>query len=153
MFNQEAFDEFRKGIALLREDVPGKAVPHIERAAELDPINPNYLSYLGLLRAVVESRWGEAERLCTEALRMGNRQPQLYLNLAEVYRLAGRQQDASDTLGRGLRYAPRDYRLNLEFSKLVVRRRPVFRRLPRTHFLNRVLGQLRHRALQTVAAL
>ena len=153
MFNQEAFDAFRKGVGLLREDVPAQAMPLFERAVELDPANPNYISYLGLLKAMVEEKWGEAERLCTESLRMGQRQPQLFLNLAEVYRLAGRIQDASDTLGRGLKYAPRDYRLNLEFSKLVMRRRPIIRRLPRTHFINRALGRLRHRALQAVAAM
>jgi Flp pilus assembly protein TadD len=153
MFNQEAFNEFRQGISLLRDEVPSKAMPHFERAAELDPMNPNYVSYLGLLQGIVEGKWAEAERLCTSALRIEPRQPQFYINLAEVYRLAGRHQDASDALGRGLKHAPRDYRLNLEFSKLVVRRPPVVPRLPRTHFLNRTLGRLRHHALQAIAAL
>jgi hypothetical protein len=88
--------------------------------------------------------WGEAERLCHRAVCRGRRQAQLYLNLAEVYVSSGRRQAAADTLALGLHYMPHDARLRDEFSRLIVRRAPVLKMLPRAHVLNRILGRIRH---------
>ena len=146
MIDTQAFREFKQALDRMRDSDPEQALPHMRRAVELESQNPFYLSYLGLLMARAEQRWGEAEHLCATAVKLKRDQAQLYLNLAEVYVCAGRRDDAAATLTEGVKYARRDVRLQLMLGKLVVRRRPVIPFLHRRHFLNRHLGALRHRA-------
>src|SRR5579864_5390619 len=148
MLDTEAFREFKQGLTLLRDDYAVKALPHMRRAAELDKNNPYYMSYLGVVLARSEEKWGEAERLCDAAVRMKRNQAQLYLNLAEVYSAAGRRDEAVDALQAGLKYARRDVRLTIAMNKLVERRSPVLTFLTRQNPLNRQLGMLRHKTLQ-----
>jgi tetratricopeptide (TPR) repeat protein len=147
MLDVDAFEDFRVGLARLRDGDPVAAVELLRQAARRDPENPYYVSYVGLGLGHAEGMWGEAERLCHRAVCRGRRQAQLYLNLAEVYVSSGRRQAAADTLALGLHYMPHDQRLREEYSRLIVRRAPVFRRLPRGHVLNRVLGRVRHNVL------
>jgi Flp pilus assembly protein TadD len=148
MLDTEAFREFKLGLSLLRDDYAVKALPHMRRAVELDKNNPYYMSYLGVVLARSEEKWGEAERLCDAAVRMKRNQAQLYLNLAEVYTAAGRREEALEALEAGLKYARRDIRLTIAKNRLVPRKTPVFSFLSRQHPFNRQLGRLRHRALQ-----
>lgn len=148
MLLTEAFGEFRKGIALLRDGHPEDALPHIQRAASLEEQNPFYISYLGLVTARAERKWAAGEELCRSALHMRRNEPQLYLNLAEIYVSAGRREDAAEILVRGLKNARRDFRIALALNRLRQRRRPVIPFLRRSHWLNRNLGMWRHRALQ-----
>src|SRR5712672_2586243 len=147
MMDTEALREFKQGLTLLRDNYAIKALPHMKRAAELEKNNPYYMSYLGVVLARSEHKWGEAEKLCDGAVRLKRNQAQLYLNLAEVYATAGRKDDAVETLQAGLKYARRDVRLNLAINRLVERRPPVFSFLSRRHPLNRQIGRLRHRTL------
>ena len=148
MLDTEAFREFKQGLNFLRDNYAGRALPHMQRAMELDRNNPYYMSYLGVVLARSEQKWGEAERLCDAAVRMKRNQAQLYLNLAEVYATAGRKDDAVDALQAGLKYARRDVRLTIAMNRLTRRREPVLSFLNRTHPVNRQLGMIRHRALQ-----
>src|SRR5579862_2331996 len=148
MMDTEAFREFKTGLTLLRDNYAVKALPHMKRAVDLDKNNPYYMSYLGVVLARSEQKWGEAERLCDTAVRMKRNQAQLYLNLAEVYAQAGRKDDAVDALQAGLKYARRDVRLSIAMNRLTRRREPVLSFLNRTHPVNRQLGMIRHRALQ-----
>src|SRR5213595_1155587 len=150
MMDTEAFREFKTGLTLLRDRHADKALPHMRRAVDLDKNNPYYMSYLGVVLARSEGKWGEAERLCDSAVRMKRNQAQLYLNLAEVYATAGRRDDAVETLQAGLKYARRDVRLNLAINRLVQRRAPVFSFLSRRHPLNRQIGRIRHRTLEVL---
>jgi Flp pilus assembly protein TadD len=148
MTETEAFKEFKQGLALLRDNFADKALPHMEKAAKLEKNNPYYMSYLGVVMARSEQKWGEAEKLCDSAVRMKRNQAQLYLNLAEVYATAGRREDAVETLQAGIKFARRDVRLNLALNRLVQRRAPVFTFLSRRHPLNKGVGKLRHRTLE-----
>lgn len=148
MLDTEAFREFKQGLTLLRDEYAFKALPHMRRALELDKNNPYYMSYLGVVLARAEEKWGEAERLCDAAVRLKRNQAQLYLNLAEVYSAAGRRDEALETLQAGLKYARRDVRLTIALNRLVNRRPPIFSFLSRKNPLNRHLGMLRHRAIQ-----
>jgi Flp pilus assembly protein TadD len=148
MLDTEAFREFKQGLNFLRDNYAGRALPHMQRAMELDRSNPYYMSYLGVVLARSEQKWGEAERLCDAAVRMKRNQAQLYLNLAEVYAQAGRKDDAVDALQAGLKYARRDVWLTIAMNRLTRRREPVLSFLTRTHPVNRQLGMIRHRALQ-----
>ena len=148
MLDTEAFREFKQGLNLLRDNYAGRALPHMQRAMELDRNNPYYMSYLGVVLARSEQKWGEAEKLCDAAVRMKRNQAQLYLNLAEVYAQAGRKDEAVDALQAGLKYARRDVRLTIAMNRLTRRREPVLSFLNRQHPVNRQLGMIRHRALK-----
>src|SRR6204780_2400490 len=124
MMDTEAFREFKAGLTLLRDNYANKALPHMKRAVDLDRNNPYYMSYLGVVLARSEQKWGEAERLCDTAVRMKRNQAQLYLNLAEVYATAGRKDDAVDALQAGLKFARRDVRLTIAMNRLTRRREP-----------------------------
>src|SRR5258705_11276561 len=124
MLDTEAFREFKQGLAFLRDEYAVKALPHMRRAVELDKNNPYYMSYLGVVLARSEEKWGEAERLCDAAVRMKRNQAQLYLNLAEVYTAAGRREEALEALDAGLKYARRDIRLTIAKNRLVPRKTP-----------------------------
>ena len=95
MMETEAFREFKTGLNLLRDNYAERALPHMRRAVDLDRNNPYYMSYLGVVLARSERKWGEAERLCDSAVRMKRNQAQLYLNLADVYKTAGRRDAAA----------------------------------------------------------
>src|SRR5579862_8928398 len=148
MMDTEAFREFKTGLTFLRDNYATKALPHMRRAVDLDRNNPYYMSYLGVVLARSEQKWGEAEKLCDSAVRMKRNQAQLYLNLAEVYATAGRKDDAVDALQAGLKYARRDVRLTIAMNRLTRRREPVLPFLTRQHPVNRQLGMIRHRALR-----
>ena len=148
MMDTEAFREFKTGLSFLRDKHADKALAHMRRAVELEGNNPYYMSYLGVVLARSEGKWGEAERLCDSAVRMKRNQAQLYLNLAEVYAAAGRRDDAKEALESGLKFARRDVRLNIAMSKLTQRKPPVLSFLSRRHPLNRQLGLLRHRTMR-----
>ena len=150
MSESVAVKEFREGLTLLANGYAGKAMSHFARARQLDRNNPFYLSYQGLALAAAEQKWDEAEELCYTALRMHRTQVELYLNLAEVYRLAGKKSDAVETLTTGLKFTKRDPRLAQALRKLGMRRPPVLGFLDRQSFLNKELGRLRHRLLKTV---
>jgi Flp pilus assembly protein TadD len=148
MLDTEAFREFKQGLTLLRDNYAGRALPHMQRAMDLDKSNPYYMSYLGVVLARSEQKWGEAERLCDSAVRMKRNQAQLYLNLAEVYATAGRRDEAVEALQAGLKFARRDVRLTIAMNRLMPRQEPVLSFLARRHPVNRQLGLLRHRALR-----
>src|SRR5258707_5590826 len=98
MADYSALAEFKEGLRLLRNEYAHKALPHFCKAAELDQQNPFYRSYMGLALARGLGKWQEAEEVCSAALRMKRTQPELYLNLVEVYRLAGKKEEALGTL-------------------------------------------------------
>ena len=95
-------NDFKECLKNLRDGQSEEALQHARRALGIAPKNPFYLSYTGLLAALAEKRFGDAESLCREALGMKHNHAQLYLNLAEVYYQAGRTSDAITTLEKGL---------------------------------------------------
>lgn len=144
----QARSEFKVGISLYRSRSYASSLEKIQRAVELDPRNPRYVSYMGLLVALAQKNYKLAEELCHRALRMNRNEPQLYLNMAEVYVRARNKEDAVEALTVGLQYTKRDVRLTRALRKLGVRRPPVVPFLQRKNFLNRHLGRARHRILR-----
>jgi predicted Zn-dependent protease len=139
--------EFKKGLTLLREHHPDKALGHMRRAVTLEEGNPHYLSFFGVAIALAEKKWATAELYCRRALQMKRSEARLHVNLAEVYLGAGRRQDAVQTLRMGLACAKRRDLLVRAFSKLGVRQPLLLPFLNRNHFLNRYSGIARCRIL------
>ena len=139
--------DFKECLKHLRDGHPEEALVHVRRALGTAPKNPFYLSYAGLLAALAEQRFRDAEVLCLEALGLRHNHPQLYLNLAEVYQTAGRPQQAIEVLEKGLASTGRDLRIRRAFNKLGRRRKPVLSFLHRRNAMNRILGKWRHRLM------
>lgn len=137
--------EFKECLQHMRDGHPEDALGHARRALGAAPKNPFYLSYTGLLAAMADRRYGDAETLCREALNLKCNHAQLYLNLAEVYTQAGRTSDAIDVLEKGLVSAGRDFRIRRALERIGVRRGPVLNFLHRSNPFNVFLGRLRHR--------
>jgi tetratricopeptide (TPR) repeat protein len=150
MREPEALSEFKRGLTILRNQYPEKAIAHLSRAVELDKTNPFYLSYLGLAMGLAQQGWDAAEQACSRALQMKRTQPELYLNLAEVYRMAGKKAEAIGALEKGLKFTKQDPHLAKAFRRFGARRSPVVPFLDRGHFLNRHLGKVRHRLFSSV---
>jgi Flp pilus assembly protein TadD len=148
MAETDAVAEFKRGVELLRDGNAGKAVECFRSAAEAEERNPYYLSFLGLAVARAQRKWGPALELCQAALRLRPIESQFHLNLAEVYLAAGRREEAVEVLDSAVKYFQRDARVNTQRGKLGKRVSPVLPFLDRQNFLNRNLGQLRHRALR-----
>ena len=145
MAEPSALAEFKQGIKLLRDGHSVDAVEYLRHAAELEQQNPYYLSFLGVSVARAQRKWAPAAKFCEMALGLKRTEVQLYLNLAEVYSSAGRRDDAVEVLDKGLIYFKADPRIRRARANLGRRRAPVLPFLERGHFLNRVLGKLRHR--------
>jgi Flp pilus assembly protein TadD len=150
MVEVDAVAEFKEGMALLRNNYARKALPHFTRALELDKANPFYISYLGVAMAAGERNWDAGEELCLQAVKMRRTQPELYLNLADVYRLAGKRQEAIETLTQGLQMTKRDPRIAEALNRYGSRRSPVLPFLDRNNVLNRRLGKLRYRVMRSL---
>lgn len=150
MDQDEAITEFKSGLTQLNNQYASKALEHFNKAVELDERNPFYISYLGLAMAAAQQKWQDAEELCYSAVRMKRTQPELYMNLAEVYRLQGKRQDAVETLLEGLPLTKRDARIAKALRKYGVRRPPVFSFLDRDHLLNKHLGKVRYKVLLSI---
>jgi predicted Zn-dependent protease len=139
--------EFAECLRHLHDEHKGIALAHIRRALKAEPQNPFFLSYVGMLCAVAEKRYVAGEKLCREALEIKCNHAQLYLNLAEVYRHAGRHGDAIKMLQKGFVSTGRDLRIRMALEKIGGRRPPMLPMLGRDHSLNRLLGRLRHRMI------
>jgi Flp pilus assembly protein TadD len=144
MADSVALSEFKQGVRMLRDGHPSNALAHFRAAADLEKHNPYYMSFVGVSLARAEMKWTAALKLCETALSMKRNEPQLYLNLAEVYMSAGRREEALLTLERALASLGRDSRIQRARRRLGSRRSPVLPFLDRQNILNRHLGTLRH---------
>jgi len=143
-----AMDEFRKGVELLKNEYPQKALVKLWRAFESDKRNAYYSSFLGLALARAQRKWDEASELCEIAVQLKPKEIQFHLNLGEVYALAGRREKALGQLDDALQLFGKDARLVQARSKVLNRRRPILPFFGRANVLNRQLGKLRHRVFQ-----
>ena len=140
--------EFKQGVSLLRKGHSAEALEYLQRAAELKQQNPYYLSFLGVSMGRAQGKWKAAVDLCKTALSMRRNEPQLYVNLAEVYVAAGRRDRAIETLDTAMTYCGTDGRIRRMRGKLGKRLAPVLPFLERDNPVNRRLGEWRQRLLK-----
>jgi tetratricopeptide (TPR) repeat protein len=144
----DPMDEFKKGVELLKNEYPQKALVRLRRAYESDRHNAYYGSFLGLAIARAQRKWDQASELCEIAVQLKPKEVQFHLNLGEVYASAGMREKALDKLDYALELFGNDTRLKRARSKVEKRRPPLLPFFGREHFLNRKLGKLRHLLLK-----
>ncbi len=143
----QADSAFREAVRLHDHHDERGALLKYREAVELDGSNPKYLTTLGITVCRVQKNFPLAEQLCRKALRKAHNNPQLHLNLAEVYENFGKKDQALATLRNGLKFTMRDSRIKEQIRILGLRRPPIFGFLGRTHPLNIFLGKIRHAIL------
>lgn len=99
----------------------------------------------GLLLATERGQLERGETLCRAALRDAPDQDVVHADLAEVLLHRGHRAAALDVLRAGLEKAPDSAYLHATWTQIGRRRPPIFASLPRGHWLNRILGRIRHR--------
>jgi Flp pilus assembly protein TadD len=145
MADGAALAEFKQGMRLLRDSSARSALVHFQKAAEMEPRNPYYMSFAGVALARCEKKWAAALDLCQTAVSLKRNEPQLHLNLAEVYVASGRRGDALRTLDRAAASFGRHAGVQRARLRLGSRRAPVLPFLDRQNILNMQLGMLRQR--------
>jgi hypothetical protein len=140
---------FRRGLVSLVDGDPGSASNHfqsaiaIERQHGVTRPQMRYLSYYGLSLAQSRGATPDAIQACETASRRDFFNPDLLLNLARVYLLAGKTTKALVALERGLELAPAHKGLLAEHDRVDRREAPPLSMVSRSHPLNKLLGRLR----------
>jgi len=110
---------------------------------EANPDSALALSFVGMLRSVVDGRVDDGVDLCQKALRKDSRESLCYLNLAKAYLTRGDRYACIRTLHRGLKVRSPHREYLLVFHKTIgVRRQPIIRFLSRNNPINNLLGRL-----------
>lgn len=90
-----AREMYENGIAAYHAGDHARATNLFHGATRLNPEKAVYYSYLGLAIAHRPSRFMEAREYCEKAIEMEPFNPQLYLNMAEVYKIAQKPEKAA----------------------------------------------------------
>jgi tetratricopeptide (TPR) repeat protein len=146
---QEYIEEVR---VLIRRKTYGSALSITRDAMSHYPEDPFVLSYYGLLLAMVAKKHRESIKACKKSLKAlkksdydkNSAYPTLYLNFGRAYLVSGDKNKAFDTFHKGLSKDHEYKDLIWELTKLGIRRPPVIPFLPRSFFINKYLGRLRH---------
>jgi Flp pilus assembly protein TadD len=140
MSHQEAVSLVAKGIEALSAHDDQRALDCFERAIQLER-TPQACSYLAYCLAKVRGEYREANLLAYEALTADPGNPLFYLNLGRILALAGNPEQALLMLRQGLQYG-----MHLEILRQIEaignRRAPVFKKLARSHPINRFVGMV-----------
>ncbi|HET6419251.1 MAG TPA: tetratricopeptide repeat protein [Geobacteraceae bacterium] len=129
-----------KGIEALGMENHHLAVCCLERAMQLNP-TPIASSYLAYGLAKLRGSYAESAAMAREALHLQPDNPLHYYNLGRILSLSGDKEQAMRILQDGLQYGMHMEILR-EIQSIVFRKPPVFKNLPRKHFLNKYTGLL-----------
>lgn len=142
---------FKSGVELARGGRFHEALEPLEQAMAYSVSDPGAAflkplrSWYGLVVAMARGDVVRGRRLCEEAIADTPRDPELYLNLAQVFVRAGRRDLAMESLNTALAI-DRHFKPSWTLLEQLGRRRPpVFRFLRRGHPFNKWAGRLRHR--------
>lgn len=137
---------------LIRRKNYNSAFVIAREAYERYPEDPFALSYYGLLLVLVAKKNKDGIKIAKRALKALKKSeynqrtsyPVLHLNLGRAYLLSGDKNTAFDEFHKGLARDKENTDLTWELKKLGIRRPPVIPFLPRSFFINKHLGKLRH---------
>ncbi|HTG82155.1 MAG TPA: hypothetical protein VL949_09450 [Geobacteraceae bacterium] len=140
MSHEEAAALVAKGVEALSNLDDRHALDCFERAVRLER-TPQACSHLAYCLAKVLGEHREAKLLAYETLSLDSEDPLLYLNLGRVLALGGNPEQALVMLRQGLLYGMH-LEIIREIEAIGNRRTPVFKRLPRSHPINRLAGRI-----------
>jgi Flp pilus assembly protein TadD len=118
------------------------ALRDLEQAIRLTAGKPLYVSQYGLCLAQ-SNQLDRGLDFCRRAAKASPRDPHVRINLGRVYRIAGDAAAAHRCFMDAWKVDRRDPAAAAELACMGVRRPPVLAFLPRSHWCNRTLGQLR----------
>ena len=104
----QAENSFRNGLKALKEENPRQAVSFLEWAVRYNPNKPIYRSKLGLAIAMAGEDMEKARASCERAIEMEMFNAAHYVDLAEVYLLAGLTEKAREKYKEALKWDPRN---------------------------------------------
>lgn len=138
----------KSGIDLCRQGAWTQGLTFLARVVEEktpeDRLPSTFYSYLGYAIAKCEHRVKEGLELCERTVNRGLYDPENFLNLARTHLLKRNRRAAMKSIKSGLKIDPHHSGLHEFKREMGIRRQPVFSFLPRSFFLNRWLGKLRH---------
>ncbi len=143
---------YKLGQTLYRGGYHGQALTVFEKGLDLAPGDPRFISYIGVLTALVRRDVKKAIELCRKAI---DEQPyvgQWYVNLATVYEKSRQKEEAVEVLRRGLVAENGHRELLSMLKKLQPRRKPVIGALDRDHPVNKLLGMVSYRLVKKKAS-
>jgi len=139
---------FNRAIEMLNRNRASAARKHLEEALQISPQNPAYLSVYGLCIAIDTDDFESARRICEKAVKMGPGDPVSRVNLGKVFRLQGDNGAAYEEFLAAWQLDKLHPAPAAELTRMGIRRPPVLRFLPRSHWANIFLGRLRSQLLR-----
>jgi len=136
----EAAELTQKGLLALQNGHSFLAMTYLEQAMRYGK-TPLIASNLAYCHALNGRDLDKSVELGQEALQAEPGNPAFSLNLGRVLLLAGRKDEAIAVFRQGLAHSPNP-ELIAQLEQLGTRKPPIFRALPRHHFLNKCGGQL-----------
>lgn len=133
-------DLFAIGLEALTRNDTLSALKFFEKAVHMED-KPTYCSYFALCIAKERGQFQLAVTLCEKARAREPQNPVHYLNLGNVYLIAGKKVDAIKTFREGLVHE-RNQQIIDELDKLGIRKPPVISFLKRRNHVNKFLGIL-----------
>jgi hypothetical protein len=141
-------DLAQRGIALCRKGDWQRGLELLAMVADQKDAGAElpgtFYTYLGYGIARYDRRVREGLALCEHGVKREFYQPDNYFNLARTYLLANQRRKAIETVIAGRQVDRRHPGLGKLHKELGIRRPPVLAFLSRDHFLNRLLGRMRH---------
>lgn len=135
------------GIDLCRSDNWAVGLPRLRYVFKYrsgdEPLPGAFYSYLGYGLARPERQYQKGLELCKIGVEVSEFEAEPYLYLARTYMLFGRKKPAIDALDHGLCVDPENAKLVRMRREFGWRQSTAISSLPRSHFVNRVSGELR----------
>ena len=139
---------FNRAIEMLNRNRASAARKLLEDALQICPQHPAYLSIYGLCVAIDSEDFDSARRICEKAVKMSPEDPQGRVNLGKVFRLQGDNASAYEEFLAAWQLDRLHPAPAAELTRMGIRRPPVLRFLPRSHWANVFLGRLRSHLLR-----
>ena len=140
--------DLNHGIECCRRGDWNEGLRHLGEIAEKGETGPGlpglFYSYLGYGIALRQQRVSEGLTLCRHSIKVEFYQAENYLNLARTCVLAKDRNGAVRAVRDGLKIDSHNPELLVLYQDLGIRGLPVLPFLDRRHFLNQLLGRIRH---------
>lgn len=139
---REAEQFVLQGIDLYDEAQSADAHQKFKKAYSLDPEGPKVCAWYGLTLGVVENKVQKGLDMCKKAINSGIPDAMFYRNIGILYVMANNKRLAVAAYQKGMSIDKGNRKIYNEWKKLGIRRKPFFKSLDRSNFLNKFIGKL-----------